>query len=282
MNWLNDNVNLLSLIGAAAILIITVVVVGKYIKQMKSDVSTGELTDENWDGIGEYKNNVPMGWALAFIGAIIWAIWYMLFGYPVNAYSQIGEYNNEVKTYNAQFESKWANPDEKTLLAMGEGVFFVQCAACHGITGDGTNGKAADFATWGKEEAIVNTILHGAKGSNYPLGEMPAGLLDKESAKAVAAYVIEKIAKNGKSKNHDLVATGEALWVTCAACHGADGSGLGGSTPDLEHYGKAQFVVNVLNRGKKGFIGDMPKFNDGRLSEVQKLAVGKYITAITE
>jgi len=35
MNWLNDNVNALALLGAAAIIILSVFVVGKYLKQMK-------------------------------------------------------------------------------------------------------------------------------------------------------------------------------------------------------------------------------------------------------
>ncbi|WP_458700156.1 c-type cytochrome [Sulfurospirillum sp. 1307] len=282
MNWLNDNVNMLAILGASAIILITVFVVGKYVKQMKNDKSTGELGEDNWDGIGEYKNELPIGWSLAFLGTIVWGLWYFLAGYPLNGYSQIGQYNEEVSNYNTKFESKWANPDDKTLLGMGEGVFLVQCAPCHGITGDGINGKAQDLTSWGSEEAIVHTILNGSKGLNYPLGEMPAGLLDKDSAKAVAAFVVEKIAKTGKSKNPDLVATGEALWATCAACHGEDGKGMGGSAPSLANYGKPEFIADVLNRGKKGMIGKMPAFSDGRLTDVQKLAVGKYVNSLSE
>ncbi len=281
MNWLNDNVNMLALLGAAAIVVITVFVVGKYIKQIKDDKSGGELADENWDGIGEYKNDLPVGWALSFLGVIAWGLWYFLIGYPLNGYSQIGEYNEEVASYNAKFESKWANPDDQTLLGMGEGVFLVQCAPCHGITGDGINGKATDFTSWGSEKAIVNTILNGSKGMNYPLGEMPAGLLDEQSAKAVAAYMVEKVTKTG-TKNPDLVSMGEALWATCTACHGADSKGMGGSSPDISTYGHPEFVVDVLNKGKKGAIGDMPSFNDGRLTDIQKLAVGKYINSLTQ
>ena len=281
MNWLNDNVNLLGLMGAAAIIIITVFVVGKYIKQMQNDKSTGELADENWDGIGEYKNPLPIGWSISFIGTIIWGLWYFLVGYPLNGYSQIGEYNEEVQAYNTKFESKWANPDEQTLQGMGEGVFLVQCAPCHGITGDGINGKAADLTSWGTEEAIAHTIVNGSKGMNYPLGEMPAGLLDADSAKAVAAYMVEKITKTG-TKNPELVGMGEALWATCTACHGADAKGMSGSSPDISTYGKPEFVVDVLNIGKKGVIGDMPSFNDGRLTDIQKLAVGKYVNSLTQ
>lgn len=282
MNWLGDNVNLLALIGAAAIILITVFVVGKYVKQMKEDVSTGELVGDSWDGIGEYKNPLPIGWAVIFLLTIIWALWYMLFGYPLNGFSQVGQYNEEVQAYNAKFESKWANPDHATLMGMGEGVYLVQCAPCHGITADGINGKAADLTTWASEEYVVEVIAQGAKGSGYPLGEMPAGLLDPESAKAVAAYMMQEISAYGKTNNPELVATGEALWATCSACHGQDGKGMMGQAPNLSVYGNAEYVVEVLNRGKVGYIGNMPAFNDGRLTEVQKLAVGTYVSSLKE
>lgn len=282
MNWLNDNVNALALLGAAAILILSVGVSLKYIKQMKTDKSSGELAKENWDGIGEYKNPLPIGWALSFVGTIVWGLWYFLAGYPLSSYSQIGEYNEEVKSYNAHFESKFANPDAATLMGMGEGVFLVQCAPCHGVTGDGMNGKAMNLTKWGNEDAIVATILNGAKGSDYPLGEMPAGLLDAESAKAVAAYVMQEVSSVKKAKNPALVESGKALWATCAACHGDDGKGMAGSAPDLSVYGNAKFVVNVLGTGKKGTIGNMPKFNDGRLTNVQKIAVGTYVSSLSK
>jgi cytochrome c oxidase cbb3-type subunit 3 len=281
MNWLNDNVNLLGLLGAAAVLIITIFVAGKYIRQMKTDKSTGELAEENWDGIGEYKNQLPVGWALSFLGTIIWGLWYFLAGYPLGGYSQIGEYNEEVSAYNTRFESKWSNADDATLVDMGKGVYFVQCAPCHGITGDGMDNKAQDLTTWGSEDFIVHTIVNGAMGSGYPLGDMPAGLLDEESAKAVAAYMVEKISQTGPSKNPDLVAMGEALWATCSACHGEDGKGMEGQSPNIANFGKAEFVVDVLNIGKKGLIGDMPAFNDGRLTDIQKLAVGKYVSKLS-
>ncbi len=282
MNWLNDNVNLLTLIGAAAIVILTVVIVGKYIKQMKTDKSTGELSGNKWDGIEEYKNPLPMGWSLAFIGVIVWGLWYWLAGYPLGTFSQLGQYNEEVSNYTKRFESKWANPDKDTLMGMGEGVFLVKCAPCHGITGDGMNGKARDLTTWGTEDHIVDVVLKGSSGQGYPLGQMPAGMLDKASATAVAAYIVQDLAKTGKSKHPELVEQGKALYATCGACHGNDGKGNGGSAPALADYGKAQFIVDVLNHGKKGSIGNMLKFNDGRLTDIQKTAVGTYVNSLNK
>lgn len=284
MQWFNleDNVNLLALIGALAIFALTAFVTGKYVKQMKIAKEGGELSEHSWDGIGEYKNPLPLGWAIVYALVIVWALWYMLAGYPLNSYSQIGEYNEEVAAANAKFEKRFANPDIKTLHAMGESVFLVQCSACHGITGDGIGGKAADLALWGSEEGIVDAILKGSKGLDYPMGEMPAGMADEEGAKAIAAYIAKEISGIKKTKNENLVASGKELFAACAACHGEDGKGMEGMSPDLSKYGTASFVEDVLQRSKKGDIGAMPKFNDGRLNALQQKAVGEYVISLSK
>ena len=284
MQWFNlgDDVNLLALVGAVAIVALTAFVAGKYVRQMKAAKEGGELSEHNWDGIGEYKNPLPLGWAVVYVLVIVWALWYMLAGYPLNSYSQIGEYNEEVAAANAKFEKIFANPDAKTLHAMGESVFLVQCSACHGITGDGINGKAADLAVWGSEEGIYNAIINGSKGLEYPMGEMPAGMADEEGAKAIAAYIAKEISGIKKTKNENLVASGKEQFAACAACHGEDGKGMDGMSPDLSKYGTASFVEDVLQRGKKGTIGAMPKFNDGRLNALQQKAVGEYVISLSK
>ena len=284
MQWFNlgDDVNLLALVGAVAIVALTAFVAGRYVRQMKIAKEGGELSEHRWDGIGEYKNPLPLGWAVVYVLVIVWALWYMLAGYPLNSYSQIGEYNEEVAAANAKFEKSFANPDAKTLHAMGESVFLVQCSACHGITGDGINGKAADLAVWGSEEGIYNAIINGSKGLEYPMGEMPAGMADEEGAKAIAAYIAKEISGIKKTKNENLVASGKELFAACAACHGEDGKGMEGMSPDLSKYGTASFVEDVLQRGKKGAIGAMPKFNDGRLNALQQKAVGEYVISLSK
>jgi len=284
MQWFNlgDDVNLLALVGAVAIVALTAFVAGKYVRQMKAAKEGGELSEHNWDGIGEYKNPLPLGWAVVYVLVIVWALWYMLAGYPLNSYSQIGEYNEEVAAANAKFEKRFANVDAKTLHAMGESLFLVQCSSCHGITGDGINGKAADLSKWGSEEGIFDTIMNGSKGLEYPMGEMPAGMADEEGAKAIAAYIAKEISGIKKTKNENLVASGKELFATCAACHGEDGKGMEGNSPDLSKYGTASFVEDVLQHGKKGAIGAMPKFNDGRLNALQQKAVGEYVISLSK
>ncbi|MDL0114759.1 cytochrome-c oxidase, cbb3-type subunit III [Campylobacter felis] len=289
MQWLNleDNINLLSLIGAILIILITLVVVARIFQQMKEKKESAELSEHNWDGIGEYKNPIPVGWAVVFFLTIVWAIWYFLFGYPLNAYSRIGEYNEEVAAHTAKFEEKFKNLSTEDKVAMGQNLFLVQCSQCHGITADGINGKAQDLNIWGSEEGLIDVITKGSKGMGYLMGEMsPAADLgiSEEDIPAVAAYVAKEISAIKKTANENLVARGKEVFATCVTCHGEDGTGvIGGEVmaPDLTKYGSAEFVVEVLNRGKNGAIGSMPKFNSDLLSDIQKQAVGEYVISLS-
>ena len=49
----------------------------------------------------------------------------MLFGYPTNSFSQIGQWNEENIAYNKKFEAKWKNPSKETLEAIGQSTYFV-------------------------------------------------------------------------------------------------------------------------------------------------------------
>lgn len=280
MNWFNlsDNVNALSFIGAIVILLLTIVVVGRLYALMKVKKNEAELGEEEWDGIREFKNQIPLGWSVSFVVLIGWTIWYFLAGYPLNSYSQIGEYNDDVKSYDNTYSAKYKNLSPDELIKAGEQVFLVKCSGCHGITGDGMNQKAADLHIWGSERGIYETIMKGSKGSDYPLGEMPAGLVDENSAKAIAAYVAKEISAIKITDHEELVDTGREQWATCAACHGEDGKGMEGMAPDLSKYGSSDFVIEVLSRGKEGHIGKMPKFTGtGLLNSAQEKAVGEYV-----
>ncbi|TXE88401.1 cytochrome-c oxidase, cbb3-type subunit III [Campylobacter volucris] len=290
MQWLNleDNVNLLSFIGAILIILTTLFMVGKLFKSMKNDKSEGELSEHSWDGIREFKNPVPLGWAVVYFLTIVWCIWYFLWGYPLNSYSQIGEYNKEVQVHNEKFAQKFANLNSEDKKEMGKNIFLVQCSSCHGITGDGMNGKAQNLTIWGSEEGLIEVITKGSKGLNYPMGEMPSAAdngIEEADISAIAAYVASEISAIKKTENPQLVAKGKELFVTCTACHGEDGTGMIDGqlvAPNLTKYGSADFVVDVLNRGKIGFIGEMPKFNNGILNELQKEAVGEYVISLSK
>ena len=264
---LSDPINMITMIGAVAIAVITVGVAVKYINQMKTDTAGGELADENWDGIGEYKNELPGGWAWSFFGTMVWAMWYMISGYPVNSFSQIGMWNEEVLEYNKKFEATHKNADAATLQQMGESVFLVQCAPCHGATGDGLSGKAHDFTSRMSKAQILDVIKNGSNQLGYPMGAMPPMMAQGADAEAIAIYIA------GGMKGEQ-----PASFAACASCHGADGKGMAGMSPTLVGYDEA-LVHNTLQNGKKGALGTMPSFKT-MITPVQEKALTVYIQSL--
>ena len=265
-----DYINDLTMLGAVAIIGITVFVALKYINQIKNDTATGELKEENWDGIGEYGNDIPVGWGAMFIATMVWQIWYFFSGYPTAQFSQIGQYNEEVLDYQKKFESKWSSISEQDLTNMGGSIFLVQCAPCHGVDAEGIDGKAQDLTKRISKESVLETIKNGANNfkSVYP-GGMPAGMASGADAEAIAEYVAGGL-KGEKP----------AAWGTCAGCHGDNGEGMPYVAPNLKTYSD-DLIKTVLTNGKKSNIGTMPSFK-GRLSDTQMKAVAHYLRSLGE
>ncbi len=276
-----DIVNILTAAAAIALVSITVFVVVGYVKKMQDDTITGELVDHSWDDIGEYNNELPMGWAISFILTMIWAMWYMLFGYPVNAYSQIGEYNEDVAVHNEKFNAQYATITGDRLIEMGESVFLAECKVCHGISADGIDGKAANLNQRVEAKTVKGVILNGS--NNHIMGsenQMPDrnGLMNANNNYApitdAEIELVSKYVANGMTG-----AGADVFAGTCATCHGADGKGQEYVAPNIAEFTPA-LVTNVLNHGKKGVIGRMPAFD--RLNAKQKEAVGAYITDLAK
>jgi len=266
---LSDPINLITMIGALVIAGLSAGVSIKYINQMKTDSASGELAEENWDGIGEYKNELPSGWAFSFLGTIIWALWYWTIGYPVNSYSQIGEWNEEVKAYNAKFEATNKNADAATLKEMGESIFLVQCAPCHGTTGDGLSGKAHDFTHRMSKAQVLDVIAKGSNQLGYQMGAMPPMMAQGKDAEDIAAYVA------GGMKG-----TKPAAFAACESCHGPDGKGMNGMAANIAEFDE-NLITHVVKNGKKGALGTMPAFHD-RMTPVQIKALATYIKTLSE
>jgi cytochrome c oxidase cbb3-type subunit 3 len=264
----DDYINDLTMLGAVAIIGITVFVSLKYINQIKNDTATGELAAENWDGIGEYTNPVPMGWAIIFIGTIVWMMWYFFIGYPTNQFSQIGQYNEEVNEYNKKFANKWNNIDEGQMAKMGQSIFFVQCAPCHGAEADGMDNKAQDLTARMSKEQILDIIKNGSSGKlGYSMGAMPPMMASGEGADKIATWI--SAGMKGEQP---------AEFGACASCHGPDGKGMNGMSPNLTTYDNI-LISKVLEHGKVGAIGTMPSFKS-RLNETQVTAVSAYLQSI--
>lgn len=265
-----DYINDLTMLGGLAIISITVIVALKYVNQMKNDKATGDLVEESWDGIGEYNNPIPTGWGIIFIGTIIYMNWYLFVGYPTNQFSQIGQWNEETLEHQKKFEEEHKNIDAAGLVSMGESVYLVQCAPCHGIDGEGINGKAHNLTKRISKEQVLDVINNGANNfkTAYP-GGMPPGMASGADAEAIAEYVA------GGMKGEKPV-----MWAACSSCHGENGEGMPYVAPNIKDY-TDELVGMVLKDGKKGIIGAMPNY-DGRLTPTQIKAVAHYLRSIGE
>ena len=252
---LNDDiVNQLAILGAVVLVIATVFVVTKYVRQMQTDTASGELADENWDGIGEYKNELPMGWSVIFLLTMIWGMWYWVAGYPVAAYSQIGEWNEEVAAKNASIAEKAKDLTVNQKLHLGKAVFNVQCAPCHGTNGKGQeNYQTGDLRAENLNKRVMskkyveNVIRNGSNQLGYAGGMPPMMIQDDADIDAVATYI------EGGMKGEQ-----PAQYAVCGSCHGMNGEGMDYVAPSLTAY-NVDFVKTLLSSGmKKGEIGTMP------------------------
>jgi cytochrome c oxidase cbb3-type subunit 3 len=197
-------------------------------------------------------------------------LWYFYVGYPTNQFSQIGQYNEETLEYQAKFESKWTNITKDDLVGMGQSVFLVQCAPCHGVDAEGIDGKAQDLTKRISKSSVLETIKNG--GNNFKTafaGGMPAGLVSGADAQSVAAFVA-----GGMKGSNDVYNT------NCSSCHGANGEGMAYVAPNIKSYSD-EVIASVLKDGKKSSIGIMPSF-EGRLSETQVKAVAAYLRGLGE
>lgn len=269
-----DTMGSLALLGAVATAVIAIFVAINYVRKIQNETAGGELAAENWDGIGEYKNELPFGWAIIFVILNIWAIWYFLMGYPVNAYSQIGEYNEEVAVYNEEFEAAHTGMSDTDYVDMGQSIFIVQCAPCHGLKADGMEGKAANLNKRLDAETVEHMVINGGNSlkTDYP-GGMPGGMLsDPAQIKAVAKYVA-----SGFNASNTAGAEAYAMGG-CNGCHGENGEGFMGVGPNIATFDNTT-VTAVLKDGKKGHIGAMPAFNN--LTEIQTKAIAAYVSSLS-
>jgi cytochrome c oxidase cbb3-type subunit 3 len=250
---------------------------------MQVDHATGELADESWDNIGEYKNPVPFGWAIIFLGTIIWGMWYWVIGYPVNSFSQIGQYNEEVKTLNTAFDKKYANIKGDRLVDMGESVYLVECVACHGLNADGNEEKdAADLNQRISVKSIKYVVNHGS--NNKLLGTEMAmpdrnGLFNTATGALITDAEIDSVAQYVANGMKGDKAGAKVFANVCAACHGPDGKGQAYVAPDIASWNQ-KLIVNVLTYGKVGAIGKMPVMD--RLNAKQKEAVAAYVMSLSK
>lgn len=176
-------------------------------------------------------------------------------------------YSRLVVLPKAEYEA-WFNSSEDTpkgnYASSGDAVLQLHgCKSCHAIETDkvlvGPTLKTRTLTS----EQVLDVINNGQNKLGYDMGAMPAGLATGADAEEIAAYVA------GGMKD-----TQPASFAACSSCHGEDGKGMYGMSPNLVEY-DVPLLSNVLKHGKKGMMGNMPAFP--YVSEEEVSAIAEYL-----
>ena len=268
-----------------------------------------ELTGHTWDGdLAEYNNPLPRWWMWLFWITIVYSLAYLVV-YPglgsfkgMLGWSSTGAWTTEMDDTDARLKplyEKFAGMELPAIAAdtqaraMGERIFLVNCAPCHGSDARGSTGfpnlADKDWLYGGDPATIVASVTSGRMGVMPPLG--PA--LGADGVKNVVAYVRSL---SGLPSDGLKAQLGKPLFdQNCAACHGMDGKGnqaLG--APNLSDqiwlYGSseatiAQGINNGRHVGMEAEHPPMPSFKNtlgqGPLGPAKINLVAAYVWGLS-
>ncbi|QSZ42811.1 cytochrome c oxidase subunit II [Sulfurimonas aquatica] len=167
--------------------------------------------------------------------------------------------------YNAWFNSSDDTP-KGDYGKSGDAVLQQHgCKSCHAVGTDkqliGPTLNTRRLTT----EQVLDVINNGQDKLGYAMGAMPAGMATGTDAQEIAAYVA-----SGMKGDQP------ASFAACSSCHGEDGKGMYGMSPNLVEY-DADLLRNVLKNGKEGMMGTMPAFP--YVSEEEISAIAEYLNS---
>ncbi len=165
----------------------------------------------------------------------------------------------EKDDFNAWFNSTQETP-KGNFAKTGDSLLRDNgCKQCHAIEKD-TMLIGPSLKTRFSKEQVLHVIKNGQDQLGYPMGAMPAGLASGKDAEEIAAYVA------GGMKGQQ-----PASFTACSSCHGEDGKGMGGMSPNLVGY-DATLLSQVFKHGKEGTIGRMPAYPDMTEEDISIIA----------
>lgn len=197
---------------------------------------------------------------------------------------------------------------EEDDLANGKALFTERCGSCHVLARAGTQGKTgpsldAAFRTAladGEGRKTVQGIVHAQILHPRKSSQMPAGLVEGQDAKDVAAYVAFAASRSGEDDGALAQAglagatTGEQIFTAagCGACHTFGKAGTNANIgPNLDELAAQagnrtdlsaeEYVSESILQPEaftvEGFqAGVMPAY-EGRLNEKQVQALVEYL-----
>ena len=164
------------------------------------------------------------------------------------------------------FESTAYSPKGAPKVDDGRALYEKKgCVACHGSDGKGKPAYGQDLTIRMTKEQVLDVIKNGQDQLKYPMGAMPAGTAEGEAAEKIAEW----IASGAKGAP-------PAEFAACAGCHGADGKGNGGMSPNLVEFDQP-LIKQLMKHGKSGIIGDMPGYF---MTDEEIAAITKYLQSL--
>jgi cytochrome c oxidase cbb3-type subunit 3 len=260
--------------------------------------SQAETTGHTWDeDLGEFNNPLPRRWMWLLWITIIFGVVYLVLypglgSYPgMLKWTQVGQLGEETARHEAQFGplyERYAKMDvhelsrEPAALAIGQKLFLNNCAQCHASDAAGSRGfpnlTDRDWLWGGTPEAIRTTIAEGRTGVMPPMG----AALGEQGTQDTAHYVLSL---SGLAHDSSRAARGKPLFAqSCAACHGADGTGnpaLGAPnlTDGIWLYGAAEpVIIETITRGR---MNQMPAHKE-LLSESRIHLLTAYVLSLSQ
>ena len=246
-----------------------------------SDGTTGH----EYDGIQEYDNPMPRWWVKMYWMGVAFFICYVALYPALGAYkgylgwTSHGEHDKDKAEYDAKYGSIFAAYAQKPVEELAKDaaamkiagrLYANNCAACHGADARGAKGfpnlTDDDWLYGGEPDKLIETLTNG-RAAVVGGSKMPAWgeTLGEQGIKEVAAYVLTLSDRKLSEADAKLAEAGQARFVVCAACHGAEGKGnqaLGAPnlTDTIWLYGGSKATIEETLR--KGRNGAMPAWGE--------------------
>jgi cytochrome c oxidase subunit 2 len=160
------------------------------------------------------------------------------------------------------------NRDRPTGNVAAGRALYATCAACHGATGEGNIAlnapKLSGQGAWYLERQL-KLFKQGARGTHEKdvfgkmMAPMAATLADDTAIANVAAYIASLPDAPAATTIKGDVEVGRRSYVTCAACHGADGRGIAATNAPRLQGISDWYMARQLTNFRNGVRGAHPQ-----------------------
>lgn len=267
-------------------------------KSQTTDTETDRTMGHSFDGIEEYDNPLPKWWFYMFLATCVFAMGYLAL------YPGLGNFKGLLGwTSTNQWEAEVAEADEKfgeiyaqfgntpvpelaqneDAMKIGQRLYANNCSVCHGTAARGQVGfpnLTDDDWLWGGEpDDILHSLVKGRQGN------MPAkGVMPNMTSQQVDQVVNFVLSYSDRERDAEAAEAGAAVFAqACAACHGADGTGMTAMgapnlTDNIWLYGSTyEWIRETVEHGRQN---EMPA-QEGRLTSDQIQILAAYVYSLS-